>query len=114
MGMPKGRTGNPNGRTVGTKNRKTIEWEIIKDSFMTTHTARFNRIMASADDDKFAEYYLKLLEYFKPKLARSEVTTGESTQVQINVIWDDDTKFVHQATKASLQSGQGTEGSQEV
>jgi hypothetical protein len=55
-----------------------------------------------------------MLEYFKPKLARSEVTNTDNTQIQINVNWDDDTKFIHTATKAALKPRAGAEGGEAV
>ena len=114
MGLPKGRTNNINGRPIGSKNVRTQEWEMIKDAFLTKHTERANRVLASLEDDKFLDAYLKLLEYFKPKLQRSEVTNSEATKIDINVIWDEDTKFVHSTTKAALKSGEGIKGSEEV
>jgi hypothetical protein len=114
MGLPKGRTNNANGRPVGSKNARTQEWEAIKDAIMTTHTERANRVLASMEDDKFLDAYLKLLEYFKPKMQRSEIVSSDNTEVHINVNWDEDTKFVHSTTKAALKSGDSPKGSQEV
>jgi len=114
MPLPKGRTNNPNGRPLGSKNVRVQEWESIKDAFLTIHTERANRVLSSLEDEKFLDAYLKMLEYFKPKLARSEVTNTENAQIQINVNWDDDTKFIHSASKAALKSGAGSKGSEEV
>lgn len=60
-------------RPIGSKNVKTKEWDKMKDAFITKHTDRFNRIMDNADDDKFCLLYLKLLEYFQPKIKRTEI-----------------------------------------
>lgn len=103
---------NPGGRPKGSKNLRTMEWEHIKDQFLTVHTERANRVLAAMEDDKFLDAYLKLLEYFKPKLARSEVTNTDSSQIQINVNWDEDTKFVHSTTKAALKSGESSKENQ--
>lgn len=111
MGLPKGKTNNPNGRPAGSKNVKTQEWEIIKETFLTSHTERANRVLASMDDEKFLDSYLKLLEYFKPKLARSENTNMNDNKITIEVNWDNDTKFIHTTSKAALQSGEGNSGS---
>ena len=114
MGLPKGRTNNPKGREVGSKNVRTLEWERIKDTFLSVHTARANRILATMDDDKFMDAYLKLLEYFKPKMSRAEITNSDSTEIKINVEWDADTQFIHTTTKAALKSGESPKGSEEV
>lgn len=114
MAGKKGIANNPNGRPVGSKNVRTLEWEKIKDAFMTVHTERANRVLATMDDEKFLDSYLKLLEYFRPKLARTEVTNNEATEIKINVEWDEDTKFIHTTSKAALKSGEGTKGGEEV
>lgn len=47
---------------------------------MAVHTKRFNEVLTAMDDSDFADNYLKILEYFKPKIARTELTgaDGES------------------------------------
>ncbi len=78
MGQKKGNTGNPNGRPKGSKNQRTKEWEALGDSIITTHSQRFNEILERADDEQFARYFGMILEYFQPKLARTENNvTGE-------------------------------------
>lgn len=76
MAQPKGHTGNPNGRPKGTKNKKTQQWEILGESIMNEHTERFNASLESLDDDKFMDMYIKVLEYFKPKQNRTDITSG--------------------------------------
>lgn len=114
MAPKKGVSNNPGGRPRGSKNVRTLEWEQIKEAFITTHTARANRILATLDDEKFIDSYLKLLEYFKPKLARTEVTNNDNSTINVSVIWDTDTEFVHSTTKAALKSAAGTTGGKEV
>ena len=111
MGLPKGKTNNPKGRPVGIRSEKSVQWDIIKDAILTTHTDRANRILATMDDDKFIDIYIKMLEYFKPKLARSENTNTNDTSVSIVVNWDNDQKFIHTTSKAALQSGDSNQGS---
>ncbi len=66
------------GRPVGSKNIKTIQWEALSDSIVELHTSEFNEYLISLwnGDDKQKElacnYFLKVLEYFKPKQARIE------------------------------------------
>ena len=60
------------GRPVGTKNKATEAWHMLKDDIINVHTERFNRILAELPPDKFVNTYLQVLEYFKPKLARNE------------------------------------------
>lgn len=58
----------------GSLNHKTRQWEALGESIATTHTDRFNRILGDAKDDQFVSLYLQTLEYFKPKLGRTEHT----------------------------------------
>lgn len=61
------------GKVKGSKNTKTIQWEALGYELTTGNAERAMNIMKSADDELFMDYYIKLLEYFKPKQARTEV-----------------------------------------
>ena len=82
----KGKTNNPNGRPKGAKGVKTKAWEELGD-FFTKEGAEnamkiinyYGEIVQKEDGsedfrnaDKFLLHYSNLLEYFKPKLARTE------------------------------------------
>lgn len=69
------------GKQKGTPNYKTQQWDALGDAIISVHTERFNRILNEIkDDEAFMDRYTQVLEYFKPKLQRSEVkNTGEST-----------------------------------
>ena len=84
MGLPKGRTNNPGGKPVGTKAKRTLQWEALGDAIQTEHTDRFNRVLSEMPDDKFAEMYIKVLEYFKPKYNRTDLTSdGEKVEIVV-------------------------------
>lgn len=68
--------GNP-GRPKGSKNRRTMQWSEIGDALVNDHTARFSETLDAlwssdhlSDRVKGAELFLKVLEYFKPKMHR--------------------------------------------
>jgi len=61
------------GKVVGSKNTKTLQWEALGHELTSGNAERAMKIMKSADDELFMDYYIKLLEYFKPKQARTEV-----------------------------------------
>ncbi|HRO97963.1 MAG TPA: hypothetical protein PLN54_00845 [Flavobacteriales bacterium] len=70
--------GNP-GRPKGSKNMRTRTWEEVGSSLVTDHAGKFadvlERLMSSDkvnDQVKGAELFLKVLEYFKPKVKREE------------------------------------------
>ena len=71
--MPKGHTNNPNGRTKGSKNVKTQEWDQLGEFLTKEGAERVRAIMATAEPEQFMRYYNQLLEHFKPKLQRSEL-----------------------------------------
>ena len=77
------------GRKKGGKNKRTLEWEALGESISTTHAARFNAYLDNCEDDKFAELFLKALEYFKPKMQRTElehdIADNQITGVEITV-----------------------------
>lgn len=90
MGLPKGKTNNANGRPIGTKNKRTIQWETLGESITGQQAEQFNnflnKLWNSKDDaDKLiaSELYLKTLEYFKPKQARNTIVGDEDSPVQI-------------------------------
>lgn len=86
MGLPKGRTNNPNGKPKGAVSQKTKAWEELGE-FFTEEGAKkamdiinyYGEIVQKEDGsktfrnaDKFLLHYSNLMEYFKPKLQRSE------------------------------------------
>ena len=73
------------GRPKGTKNKATEAWHLLKDDIINVHTERFNSVLMSLDNDKFIDTYLKILEYFKPKLARNE-NVNENYNAQLVTI----------------------------
>ena len=87
QGPPKGVSNNPNGRPKGTVNERTKQWEELGKALLERHSERANQVLDNLEDDKFIDQYAKLLEYFKPKLARSEVKQENAPSV-IRIIRD--------------------------
>ena len=77
------------GRTAGVKNERTLQWEALGESIVTTHTNRFNSILANSNDKEFSDRFLQVLEYFKPKLNRTTLEGGDKpVDVQVFMIGD--------------------------
>lgn len=79
MAAPKGNKYSP-GRTIGAKSKKTLEWEALAESITGLQAGYFNQYIQdlwhsdlSKDKEKAADLFLTTLEYFKPKLQRSNV-----------------------------------------
>ena len=90
MGLPKGQTNNTNGRPVGSKNKRTEQWEQLGESITGQQAEQFNDFLnklwgSRNDEDKMiaSELYLKTLEYFKPKQARNTIVGDAEAPVQI-------------------------------
>ncbi len=78
------RKGNP-GRPRGTKNVRTVQWEELGKELTDRHADKFNalldRLWASRDLNdqvRAAELFLRLAEYFRPKLQRTQHYTDTS------------------------------------
>lgn len=68
--------GNP-GRRKGSKNTRTLQWEELGKEITEANTAKFNALLDRLwnspdlnDQVRAAELFLKLAEFFKPKLQR--------------------------------------------
>ena len=109
MPFEKNKSGNPNGRTKGTKNEKTLQWEELGHSLLTRHSERANSILAQCNDDVFMDNYGKLLEYFMPKLARTETKMQAETETTIRFVHDNDS-----IASAPLGAKAVSAGAQEV
>lgn len=76
MPLP-GSTNNPKGRTPGSKNERTKQWDALAKAITEVHADRFNDILIdfmNHDDPEMQEkgchMFMQVLEYFKPKQAR--------------------------------------------
>jgi hypothetical protein len=91
--MPsKGVVNNPNGRPIGSLNKKTLEWEEFGRDFVADALPKvavfINECMDSKDQDlkfKASALTLDVLEYFKPKQARVTMAGDSKAPVVINV-----------------------------
>jgi hypothetical protein len=49
------------------KHEKTKQWEALAESIVNIHAARFNEVLTKLPDKDFANVYIIVLNYFKPK-----------------------------------------------
>jgi hypothetical protein len=83
------------GKPVGAKSERTKQWEALHESIVGSHAEKFNKLLDSLylraledDDDAMEMYmnnYVKLLEYFKPKQART-VMIGEENAPPVQIV----------------------------
>jgi hypothetical protein len=88
MPFKKGKSGNPKGMLKGTTHEKTKAWENLGEFITESGAERVKLILGSCEPEDFIKYYTTLLEYFKPKLARSESKVESKVEgtISINVI----------------------------
>ncbi len=67
------------------RHEKTKQWETLAESIVTTHTERFNSILETCDDKTFLMHFSSILEYFKPKLARTEITGEDGGAINVAI-----------------------------
>jgi hypothetical protein len=83
----KGVSPNPNGRPKGTVSEKTRGWNLLKDAITTDLTDKFMTEMEKLDGQQYINAYLNVLEFFRPRLSRTEskVENTNVEQVVINI-----------------------------
>lgn len=72
----KGISGNPDGKPKGAKGKKTLAWERLGKYLIGEGAQRYELYLMTLDEKKFAEEFRNILEYFKPKQQRTDLTSG--------------------------------------
>ena len=90
MAFKKGEVNNPKGRPKGAVGNKTAIWNEIGEWFASdgieTYKANLMELMESDDPDiklKAMDKFNALIEFFKPKLARTELVGDEKKPLSI-------------------------------
>ena len=65
--------GNP-GKPMGALSKKTILWNQLGEWFISDGALKFIQEMKKLEGKEFINAYSQMLEYFKPKLSRSEIS----------------------------------------
>lgn len=81
MPAPKGNKYSP-GRPKGSKDKKTEQWKVFSEWFMSEGIERLQIEMASLEAKEFITTVKDLMEYFQPKLARTEMTGRNGKELQ--------------------------------
>lgn len=101
--MAKFQKGNP-GKQKGTISEKTKFWNQLKD-FMTNEGAeKYQKELMNLKGKEFIVAYSSLLEYFQPKLIRSEVKTENQSAPAIVI-----NKIVTPDVRNTIQNNTTTE-----
>jgi hypothetical protein len=77
--------GNP-GRPKGAKDKKTQQWDKFSEWFMSDGMERLEQEMAALEGKDYVSTCKDMVEYFKPKLARTQNET--EVKGEVNFKWD--------------------------
>lgn len=99
MAAPKGHK-KWGGKKKGDKNKKTLEWEQFGKQLLEMGLPRAMAIMQTCKEREFMNYFTGLLEYFKPKLARTE-HTGKDGKDLIPPVSDNQKKQLSNVWKST-------------
>ena len=75
--------GHPGYKPKGAKSEKVKLWNELKDFILSEGAEKFMEEMKNLKGQKYTDTFLKALEYFQPKLTRSEI--DHSTTVNVSV-----------------------------
>ena len=76
------------GMQKGQKTKKTLAWEAIGEYLINEGTERYMKYLQGLSDKSYAIEYKAILEFFKPKLNR----TNLSTEGTIHISFDKEDK----------------------
>jgi hypothetical protein len=74
------------GKKKGSKNKKTLQWEALGKFITEKGAEKLMKVLEAQDDKEFIKSYGAILEYFKPKLARTELTGKDGDDLIINTV----------------------------
>lgn len=74
------------GSRKGIKNKKTQQWEVFEEFMMNRGLERFEQEIQALEGKDFVDKVIQMMEYFKPKLARTEVK--EKIDQNITIKWE--------------------------
>lgn len=94
MGLPKGKTNNPEGRPAGTPNKLTIELREALKTALSGEIERIPEYLNSLDEKDKLEALSKFMPYILPKFSTIEITgnfeTNHKTEVDLSQLSTDE------------------------
>lgn len=87
MPFKKGEVANPTGKPKGTLSAKTEEWILFRDWLLGKGMVKLQKDFDKLSSKERVDSVIKILEYFKPKLARTELTGQEGKELEIKITY---------------------------
>jgi len=69
------------GRPKGTPNKKTEQWQVFSDYCVNGGLKKFKNELGKLEGTAYVKVFVKLLEFFKPKLSRVAMENTEDTKM---------------------------------
>jgi hypothetical protein len=85
----KGVSGNPLGKPKGVVSHKRLVLENFVNIIVEEGTERFNQELNSLEGKDFVQSYLTLLEYARPKLARTTLEGDANNPIQAKIVFEE-------------------------
>ncbi len=85
MPFEKGKSGNKDGRPKGAKSKRTLEWEQLGEFLTDKGAKRAMEVLNNLDDADYLDQYGKLLNYFKPRMAQSQIEHKGNAFDNVNI-----------------------------
>lgn len=70
----------------GAVSQKTKMWEEMGEFFVTEGAQKYLEYLKDQDPENYMKRFEAMLEYFKPKLARTELTGKDGKDLEVNLI----------------------------
>jgi len=80
MAFTKGKSGNPDGRPKGAKDKRTLAWELLGEYIVGEGAERYMDLLLALEDTKFRDEFRAIIEYFKPRQMRTEIKADIKTE----------------------------------
>lgn len=74
------------GRTKDTPNKRTVQWEAFSEYCLNGGLQRFEQELNALEGKDFVNAFTTLLEFHKPKLARTELKGDLDVETTIRII----------------------------
>jgi hypothetical protein len=69
------------GRPKGTPNKKTEQWQAFSEYCLSGGVERFQKELNGLKGKQYVDAFLSILEFHKPKLARTELTGEDGEEL---------------------------------
>lgn len=99
MKFEKGKSGNPNGRPEGAKNKITTELRDFLGGFLNENKEKFMQDAKKLDPFSFTKLYLESMQFVSPKLKQTEIKDTTTLEMFLNMSPEERTEIIKQLKK---------------